>query len=140
MVCFSGVCKLEKNKTSFALNLRYPKGITFEKILFQLEKAAKENNFLLKQGLHYPIMYVDPKSDLMKTLVKVYQKHTLDFTSKPMCIGGGSYAKYAPNLVPFGPAFIDLKKLAHQVDEFFTIDQLLTLTTIYTEALYLLSK
>ncbi|WP_240682811.1 Sapep family Mn(2+)-dependent dipeptidase ['Catharanthus roseus' aster yellows phytoplasma] len=66
MVCFSGVCKLEKNKTSFALNLRYPKGIMFEKILFQLEKAAKENNFLLKQGLHYPIMYVDPKSDLMK--------------------------------------------------------------------------
>ncbi|WP_240682812.1 hypothetical protein ['Catharanthus roseus' aster yellows phytoplasma] len=57
-----------------------------------------------------------------------------------MCIGGGSYSKCDPNLVPFVPAFIDLKKLAHQVDEFFTIDQLLTLTTIYTESLYLLSK
>ncbi|WP_180365468.1 hypothetical protein [Rice orange leaf phytoplasma] len=59
---------------------------------------------------------------------------------KYMCIGGGSYSKCDPNLVPFGPAFIDLKKLAHQVNEFFTIDQLLTLTTIYTESLYLLSK
>ncbi|WP_024563597.1 dipeptidase PepV [Candidatus Phytoplasma tritici] len=140
LVCFSGVLKLENNQAFFTLNLRYPKGITFEKILFQLEKAANNQNFYLKTTLHHPIIYIDPKSELMQTLLKVYQKHTNDLVSKPMCVGGGSFAKCAPNLVPFGPTFVDEISLIHQKNESISIDQLITLTTIYTEALYLLSR
>ncbi|ABC65548.1 dipeptidase PepV [Candidatus Phytoplasma asteris] len=139
LVCFSGVLKLENNQTFFTLNLRYPKGITFEKILFQLGKAANNQHFCLKTTLHHPIMYIDPKSELMQTLLKVYQKHTNDLFSKPMCVGGGSFAKCAPNLVPFGPTFVDEVSLIHQKNESISIDQLIALTAIYTEALYLLS-
>ncbi len=140
LVCFSGVLKLENNQAFFTLNVRYPKGITFEKILFQLEKSAKNQYFCLKTTLHHPIMYVDPKSTLMQTLLKVYQKYTNDFISKPMCVGGGSFAKCAPNLVPFGPTFVDEVSLIHQKNESISIDKLITLTAIYTEALYLLSR
>ncbi|QBF23866.1 dipeptidase PepV ['Catharanthus roseus' aster yellows phytoplasma] len=140
LVCFSGVLKLENNQAFFTLNLRYPKGITFEKILFQLEKAAKSQHFCLKNTIHHPIMYVDPKSELMQTLLKVYQKHTNDLVSKPMCVGGGSFAKCAPNLVPFGPTFVDEISLIHQKNESISIDKLITLTVIYTEALYELAK
>ncbi|MCX2955447.1 hypothetical protein ACMBCQ_00075 [Candidatus Phytoplasma citri] len=45
LTCQSGFLILENNQAFFTLNLRYPKGITFEKILFQLEKAAKKINF-----------------------------------------------------------------------------------------------
>ncbi|GAK74417.1 acetylornithine deacetylase, partial ['Chrysanthemum coronarium' phytoplasma] len=138
LVCFSGVLKLENNQAFFAVNLKYPKGITFEKILFQLEKAAKKNQFLLKTDFHYPIMYINPNSELITTLLNIYQKHTHDFLTAPLCSGGRTYTKCAPNLVPFGPVFPNQKSLAHQVDEYISIDKLITLTAIYTEALYLL--
>ncbi|WP_342386361.1 hypothetical protein [Candidatus Phytoplasma asteris] len=139
LTCQSGFLILEKQQAFFTLNLRYPKGITFEKILFQLEKAAKKNQFLLKTDFHYHIMYINPNSELITTLVNIYQKHTHDFLTAPLCSGGRTYAKCAPNLVPFGPVFPNQKSLAHQVDESISIDQLITLTAIYTEVLYLLS-
>jgi succinyl-diaminopimelate desuccinylase len=140
LVCFSGVLKLENNQAFFTLNLRYPKGITFEKILFQLKKTANKQHFCLKNIIHHPIMYVNPQSELMQILLKVYQKYTNDLVSKPMCVGGGSFAKCAPNLVPFGPVFVDEVSLIHKKNESIAIDKLITLTAIYTEALYELAK
>lgn len=44
------------------------------------------------------------------------------------------------NAVAFGPVFPGQEELAHQKDEFISIDNLVKLTQIYTHALYELAK
>ncbi|CCP88286.1 dipeptidase PepV [Candidatus Phytoplasma solani] len=140
LVCFSGVLEYINNKVSFSLNLRYPKGMTYQTIETKLTQLAQKYHFTLKADFHRPLLYVDPQSNFIQTLMQVYQKYTDDLTSKPLCVGGGTFARCAPNLVAFGPHFKGEPSLAHQKDEFMSIKNLLQLTTIYAEALYLLAK
>ena len=51
-----------------------------------------------------PLLF-DPQSAFIQKLLSVYQKETGDMVSKPMAIGGGTYAKECPNTVAFGSAF-----------------------------------
>jgi succinyl-diaminopimelate desuccinylase len=45
-----------------------------------------------------------------------------------------------PNCVAFGPHFLEKPTFIHQKNEFIDINDLLTATIIYTEALYELAK
>jgi succinyl-diaminopimelate desuccinylase len=71
--------------------------------------------------------------------MEVYRKNTGDEASKPMVIGGGTYARAIPNAVAFGPRFPDSPNLAHQTDEYAAVDDLMKITRIYADAMYKLT-
>ena len=72
--------------------------------------------------------------------MKVYKEQTGDLDSEPITIGGGTYARAMDNAVAFGPVFPGQVELAHQKDEYISIDNLIKLTEIYAHALYELAK
>ena len=85
-------------------------------------------------------MYV-PKDDfLVEKLMNVYREFTKDTESQPITIGGGTYARAMDNAVAFGPMFPGQVELAHQKDEYISIDHLMNITKIYAKALYELAK
>lgn len=86
------------------------------------------------------MLYVSPDSKLVKTLLNSYIKHSGDKDAKPIVIGGGTYARSIPNVVAFGPHFPGRPSFIHQRDEYVLLDDLLTATIIYLEALYELAK
>lgn len=123
------------------LNLRYPNGVDYEKDVFnKIEDIIKPLGFSLKVNHHQKLLYNDPNSNLVKTLMNVYKKHANDLEAKPLTIGGGTFARALPNTLAFGMAFPGKENLLHQPNEYVEIDDLLKACIIYTEALYELAK
>jgi len=108
--------------------------------MVKLDKACAPYGAKVTLDKHQELLYKDPNSDLVKKLMKVYQKHTGDLEAKPINIGGGTFARAMANSVAFGPHFLDKPTFIHQKNEFIGIDDLLLATIIYTEALYELAK
>lgn len=134
-----GVLAAANNKFKLILNVRYPNGVVFEE-MFETIKNELEVYGNVTYEHHQKLLYNDPKSELVKTLMDAYIKHTGDKNAKPMTIGGGTFARALPNVVAFGPHFPGKPSYIHQKDEYIDIDDLILATIIYTEALYNLAK
>ena len=87
-----------------------------------------------------PVHYVDKNDDLVQQLHKAYVKYTDDTETELLTIGGGTYARSLTKAVAFGPTMPGRKDVAHQVDEYLYVDDLLKATAIYMEAIYQLCK
>lgn len=123
----------------FNLNLRYPNGVDFDETIKKLKESVKPYDATIKVDNHQALLYVDPKSELVQKLLKVYRKHTNDMT-EPITIGGGTFARALPNSVAFGPHFLEKPTYIHQKNEFIDLDDFFMAIMIYTEALYELAK
>ena len=83
---------------------------------------------------------IDAESELVTTLMEVYQKHTGNTENKPLVIGGGTYARAMDNIVAFGARFPGEPGLGHMKNEKISIDNMVRLAKIYAEAVYELAK
>ena len=133
-----GVLNTDNENFHLVLNVRYPNGVEFDE-LFNTFKTTF-NNLDVSYNHHQKLLYNDPKSELVETLMGVYKKHTNDLDAKPLTIGGGTFARALPNVVAFGPHFPGKPSYIHQRDEYIEIDDLILATIIYTESLYKLAK
>lgn len=86
-----------------------------------------------------PPLYVPGDNFLVKELMEVYREATGQ-QAKLISIGGGTYARAIDNAVAFGPLFPGQPELAHQKDEHINIDDLMTITKIYANAMYRLAR
>ena len=77
---------------------------------------------------------------MVKLLVDIYRKHTGDYETEPMVIGGGTYARAADNILAYGAAFPGDPDLMHQKDECLSVERLKQMTKIYAEAIYKLTS
>ena len=135
-----GVLNIDHGSYRIQLNLRYPNGVDFNEVITILKAKLAPYQASIIVDKHDHLLYKDPNSDLIKTLMNVYIKHTGDKDAKPINIGGGTFARAMPNCVAFGPHFLNKPTFIHQKNEFIDLDDFLLATIIYTEALYELSK
>lgn len=132
-----GVIDVKEGHALIYLNYRYPFGIEFDDVIKRVKGCFGEEKVSVSH--HKAIIYNDPNSPLVKTLLDVYQTHTNDKTSKPFSIGGGTFARAMPNVVAFGAHFLNTPSNIHQPEEFINLDHLIQATIIYTDALYRLA-
>ncbi len=130
-----GLAHVENGTFSIQINARIPKGYPFMKAY---EQALAP--YGAYQELHnVPLHYVDQASDLVKTLLHAYQTVTGDRVSKPITIGGGTYARMFPHAVAFGAMLPGREDVAHRVDESMHLEDLYTAIEIYIQALLALA-
>jgi succinyl-diaminopimelate desuccinylase len=126
-----GLVSVKDGKFSIKINTRIPKDYPhlkkFETALSHFGRYKELNNT--------PIHYVSQDSPLVKTLLNAYQSVTGDRISKPITIGGGTYARMFPNAVAFGAMLPGREDVAHRVDEYMYLDDLYTAIEIYIQAL-----
>ena len=79
-------------------------------------------------------------SPIVKTLMKVYRKQTGDLFSKPLAIGGGTYAKEAPNCLAFGSAFKGHEGDIHSPNEYIYLSDFYRQIPIYAAAVMALGE
>ncbi len=135
-----GVAELDERNAKLSINIRYP--IKYSKD--DVEKRIKDNikDIGIQYKVHNHLKSINYPKDhmLIKKLMKVYREVTGDDSSNPITIGGGTYARAIENAVAFGPSFPGSEKIAHQKDEYISIDNLMKCTEIYCKALYELAK
>lgn len=85
-------------------------------------------------------LVIDPKSDMVRVLMDAYQKETHDYTSKPLAIGGGTYAKESKNTLAFGSAFPGRDNRIHDNEEYISLDDFYNSIAIYAHDIVNLAK
>ena len=134
-----GLMNINTKEGRAAFDIRYPVLNKKEDIWCRLKKVAIFNNLELEEIQHKPPLYIDSNTKLIKTLQRVYFEAT-NQEPKLISIGGGTYCRYLENFVAFGPVFPGQKELAHQVNEYISIEDLIKITKIYAQAIYELIK
>lgn len=135
-----GVIEINDNKADLTVNVRYPITYNSETVYNGMRDALKETGIELKEEEDMKPIYMPVDHPLVEKLMNVYREITGDTETKPITIGGGTYARAMENAVAFGPLFPGQEELAHQKDEYIGIDDLIKSTKIYAKALYELAK
>lgn len=129
------VCDINQNGGKVGLNLRYPIGWDKDNFFYVLKEEASKYNLDVKMlGDSLPL-YVNPEGELIEKLHKAYIDITGDDKTPLQTIGGGTYARSMKNAVAFGAAFPGREEVAHNVDEYMHIEDLLKAMEIYMQAI-----
>lgn len=106
------------------LDLRCPSAVKEETVKEKLCKAFDECGAVLESFNFSEGYYLSEDSEVVSKLMKVYQDRTGDKDSKPIVMGGGTYARHLPNCVSFGPeGYMDVCT-CHIPNEYISFDQL----------------
>lgn len=130
-----GLLNYQNEVLTFFTNFRYPENVNLEKHLEHISKTIDMNVKVKSTSKH---LLFDPQSAFIQTLMAAYQDETGDFSSKPLAIGGGTYAKECPNTVAFGSAFHGRPGDIHSPNEHVLISDLYAQMAIYARAIYYL--
>lgn len=135
-----GLADVNTEVAGLTINIRYPVTLNEDAVYAGMMEHLDKYNIGLVKLNHQPPIYVPEDDPLIETLMGVYRKHTGDSESKPIVIGGGTYARAMENAVAFGMTFPDEPELAHQKNEYIDIDKLIRASKIFAESIYELTK
>ena len=134
-----GTLHADESKLSMIINYRYPVTKEYADCAPALDSLFAQAGFEKIQEAHKAKLYIPADSELVRILLKVYKDHT-GIDGKPICIGGGTYAKSLPNILAFGPIFPGDEVREHKPDEFMEIPKLMKNAQIIAAAMYEMAK
>lgn len=133
-----GLISLNNSKFSATVNFRYVETCDKNELLNNIREAFKP--FEIKVVSESPLLFYAKDSSLISTLLSAYQDETGDFKSKPLAIGGGTYAKEADNVVAFGMQFPGWESNMHSPGESVKISDLYKGMSVFARAICYLGK
>ncbi len=134
-----GTLHADESQLSMIINYRFPVTKEYSDCAPALDALFAEAGFVKEKEAFKNKLYIPADSDLVKILLKVYKEHT-GIDGKPVCIGGGTYAKSLPNILAFGPIFPGDEVREHKPDEFIEIPKLMKNAQIIASAMYEMAK
>lgn len=134
LTCNLGVLRYDEENGLYAeLDFRYPILADSSRIIETVKAAVAETVEAKKTTLKAP-HHVPPNSKLVTALLNAYH----DETGRPReCVstGGGTYARCLAEGVAFGAQFPDEEDVAHQADEYISLDALMLNVHILARAI-----
>lgn len=134
-----GLVNFSKKENFIGCDIRIPVHFKKEEIISKLNDSISKYGLVIEEKDTKKSLFFDKKSPIIKKLLKVYQKVTKD-KSKPLAIGGGTYARSMDNCVAFGAIFDSKTSKEHQYNESVTISDLKKGMEIYIRAIEALNK
>ncbi len=123
-----------ENEVSITLDCRHPFSISSEKLLAALDEKFGQIGFTRTYERTQPSHYIAPDSELVTTLLSIYEEAT-GKKATPLSIGGGTYARAFENAVAFGAQAEDETAQCHMPDESCTVESLRFNTRVMAEAI-----
>jgi len=134
-----GNIDINKDGGKIVVNVRYPITTPLKSVEDGIKQTFGDFGVEYKLLDHMKPIYFPKDHELIAKLMKVYQEHTGDM-SEPVTMGGGTYARAIENAVAFGGIFPGEPQLAHQKNEYITIENLIKTSQIYASAIFELAK
>ncbi len=135
-----GMIHLDQEVAKLTVNIRYPVTLNEEAVYSGMMPYLDKYALGVVKLNHQAAIYVPEDDPLVRILMEVYRKHTGDAESRPLVIGGGTYARAMENAVAFGMTFPGEPEVAHQKNEYILIENLITATKIFADSIYELTK
>ncbi|MBP5531062.1 MAG: Sapep family Mn(2+)-dependent dipeptidase [Lentisphaeria bacterium] len=98
-------------------DLRFPVTMRSAEIVARLERAYADSGYAFAVDFVDEPLFFPPETPFIAALLDAYAEATGDRESKPLVIGGGTYAKHLANTVAFGCSFPGHDYGEHEFDE-----------------------
>lgn len=135
-----GVVSLEDGVARLTFNVRYPSTWAADEVLGRFRAAVSARGWREVDLHHTAPLYVPLDQEPVRTLLRVYRRHT-GSRAKPKTMGGRTYAtSIQPVGVAFGAGMAGDPEVAHRPDERFSVERLILCAKIYGDALYELAR
>ncbi len=135
-----GLFAVRDETATLMVDIRYPAKKNPDEISESLVRQFSSYGASCECVYHVRPLYMPSDSPVLGALLSAYREVTGD-DSRPISIGGGTYAKAMPNMVAFGPNFPGHENREHMEDEYILVEDFLKLEEIYERALaYLLDS
>lgn len=123
---------------SLTLDCRFPFAVTPEHLLAALDASFNAIGFERTDTEVKAGHFIDPNSELVQTLLFVYERH-VGHRSAPLSIGGGTYARGFKNAVAFGVIREGEDSCCHMPNESIGVEDIRFNTNVMAEAIALLA-
>ncbi len=134
LTCNLGILRFDGENLSVNLDLRTPVCANFETLMGKAAMALTETPVAIQligsRGPHH----VSKDHKVVKGLLSAYSTVT-GKEGYAFAIGGGTYARYMPNTVAFGPVFPGDADMCHMADEYMEIDKMMLTCKIMAVAI-----
>ncbi len=120
------------------LDIRIPVLADKDALVKDLSEKAAAYQLTYEEFDYLASLYVPLDSELVSTLMSVYQDKTGDMTPAQSS-GGATFARTMPNCVAFGACFPTEAQTEHQENECAPLEDLYRAMDIYAEAIYRLA-
>lgn len=135
-----GLFEVRDETATLMVDIRYPAKKNPDEISESLVRQFSSYGASCECVYHVRPLYMPSDSPVLGALLSAYREVTGD-DSRPISIGGGTYAKAMPNMVAFGPNFPGHENREHMENEYILVEDFLKLEEIYERALaYLLDS
>lgn len=112
-----GLADFKKDKQTLGIDIRFPATKKKEDIDKMMSEAAAKYDIKVEPFDYLRPLYIDPESELAVKLLKAYRDVTGDTQSKPITLGGATFARSMDNIVAFGANFPDSVVTEHGPNE-----------------------
>jgi len=112
--------ELVKDKLILCFDFRLPLNCSDKTVIDKIKD--KVPNSKITTLAYKKNHYIDPNNCLVKSLLKIYSDITGEKNTKPLQIGGGTYARELPNAIAFGATFPDTVTDIHNTNEKISMD------------------
>ena len=130
-----GMISMQDGIITGTIDIRSPVTMSTKSVLKAMNGRLEDENGVIELHRHAEPLYFPIDSQLVSSLLSAYQEVTGDTNSKPMTMGGGTYAKGINNTIAFGCSFPGKDYHIHDANECVGVDELLLQTEIYVHAL-----
>ena len=130
-----GMISMQDGVITGTIDIRSPVTMSTKSVLKAMNGRLEDENGRIELHRHAEPLYFPIDSQLVSSLLSAYQEVTGDMNSKPMTMGGGTYAKGINNTIAFGCSFPGKDYHIHDANECVGVDELLLQTEIYVHAL-----
>ena len=129
---------LNSEKSEIRIDIRIPVLADKDQLVAKLAEIAGRYQLSYEEFDYLAPLYVPKDSELVSTLMAIYQEKTGD-TSPAMSSGGATFARTMPNCVAFGALFPGVEQTEHQANERASLEDLYRAMDIYAETIYRLA-
>ena len=129
---------LNSEKSEIRIDIRIPVLADKDQLVAQLAEIAGRYQLDYEEFDYLAPLYVPKDSELVSTLMAIYQEKTGD-TSPAMSSGGATFARTMPNCVAFGALFPGVEQTEHQANERASLEDLYRAMDIYAETIFRLA-
>lgn len=126
---------INEKESKIGFDSRVPVKFTIEDLEYAVKEKAANYGLEFEEFDRLKSLYVPADSELIKTLVSVYEEET-GLEGTPKSSGGATYAKALDNCVAFGAMFPFDEKTEHQENERVNIKNMIKATEIYALSVY----
>ena len=126
---------INEKESKIGFDSRVPVKFTIEDLEDAVKEKATNYGLEFEEFDRLKSLYVPADSELIKTLVSVYEQET-GLEGTPKSSGGATYAKALDNCVAFGAMFPFDEKTEHQENERVNIKNMIKATEIYALSVY----